>query len=67
MAATYIPLMRVLVVAALVLATAALIVVTINSARAAARFALTRPGHSAVRLMPVAPPRPAPRAHLLSS
>ncbi len=42
----YAPVMRALVVGALVLATATLMFVTVNAARATARIALIRAGHA---------------------
>lgn len=47
MNAIYAPIMRALVVGALVLATATLMFVTVNTARATARAALVRAGHAA--------------------
>ena len=64
----YAPVMRVLVVGALVLATATLMFVTVNTARATARAALIRAGHTTpVQALPVSPQRPAASAGLLNS
>jgi hypothetical protein len=64
----YAPVMRVLVVGALVLATATLMFVTVNTARATARAALIRAGHAApVQASPASPQRPADTAGLLNS
>jgi hypothetical protein len=46
MNAIYAPIMRALVVGALVLATATLMFVTVNTARAGGRAALIRAGHT---------------------
>ena len=52
----YAPVMRALVVGALVLATATLMFVTVNTARATARAALVRAAHAApVRHCPRSP------------
>jgi len=64
----YAPVMRVLVVGALVLATATLMFVTVNTARATARAALTRAGHTTpVQASPASQQRPAVSAGLLNS
>ncbi len=64
----YAPVMRVLVVAALVLATATLMFVTVNTARATARAALLRTGLPApVQVLPASPERPAASPGLLNS
>ena len=64
----YAPVMRVLVVGALVLATATLMFVTFNTARANARAAMTRAGHGMpVQALPVAPERPAASPGSLNS
>jgi hypothetical protein len=64
----YAPVMRALVVGALVLATATLMFVTVNTARATARAALVRTGHTApVQALPALPVRPDARAGLLNS
>ncbi len=64
----YAPVMRALVVGALVLATATLMFVTVNTARAGARTAFIRAGHSTpVQALPVSPIRPATPASLLNS
>jgi hypothetical protein len=62
----YAPVMRALVVGALVLATATLMFVTVNTARAGAAF--IRAGHSTpVQALPVSPIRPATPSSLLNS
>jgi hypothetical protein len=64
----YAPVMRVLVVAALVLATATLMFVTVNTARATARAALLRAGQpTPVQALPASPERPAASPGLLNS
>jgi hypothetical protein len=64
----YAPVMRALVVGALVLATATLMFVTVNTARATARAALIGAGHTApVQASPASPQRPAASAGLLNS
>jgi len=56
----YAPVMRALVVGALVLATATLMFVTFNTARANARAAMIRAGHGTpVQALPLVPTRPA--------
>jgi hypothetical protein len=68
MNAIYAPIMRVLVVGALVLATATLMFVTVNTARATARGALIRAGHATpVQLSPAFPQRPVAPAGFLNS
>jgi hypothetical protein len=64
----YAPIMRALVVGALVLATATLMFVTVNTARAGARAALVRAGHTTpVQGAPASPERPAAPIGLLNS
>jgi len=67
MSGIYAPVMRALVVAALVLATATLMFVTVNIARASARMAAVRSEYRAVRVIPAVPDRPAARHGFLSS
>ena len=64
----YAPVMRALVVGALVLAIATLMFVTLNTARATARAALIRAGYTpSIQSAPVSPERPAsPRGALNS-
>ncbi len=55
----YAPFMRALVVGALVLATATLMFVAVNTARAGVRAGLIRSGHSVpIQVSPAAPQRP---------
>jgi hypothetical protein len=64
----YAPVMRALVVGALVLATATLMFVTVNTARATARAASIRAGHTTpVQASPASPQLPAASAGLLNS
>ncbi len=64
----YAPIMRALVVGALVLATATLMFVTVNTARATARAALIRAGHTTpAQQLPASPQQPAATAGLLNS
>lgn len=64
----YAPIMRALVVGALVLATATLMFVTVNTARAGARAALVCAGHTAPVLAPPASlERPVATPRLLNS
>ena len=64
----YAPVMRALVVGALVLATATLMFVTVNTARAGARVLLVRAGHTMpVQALPAPPKQPAPAPRLLNS
>jgi hypothetical protein len=68
MNAIYAPVMRALVVGALVLATATLMFVTVNTARATARAALLRAGHTMpLQASPASPERPLPTAGALNS
>jgi hypothetical protein len=68
MKAIYAPIMRALVVGALVLATATLMFVTVNAARATARAALIRAGHAPpMQASPVLPERPAAPSGNLNS
>lgn len=68
MNAIYAPIMRALVVGALVLATATLMFVTVNAARATARAALIRAGHaSPIQAAPLLPERPAAPSGILNS
>jgi hypothetical protein len=68
MNAIYAPIMRALVVGALVLATATLMFVTLNTARATARAALIRAGHTTpVQTAPASPEWPAAPSGLLNS
>jgi HAMP domain-containing protein len=59
--------MRALVVAALVLATAALMFVTVNTARATARLAMIRAGHSTIQAPPAMPDKRISKSSPLSS
>jgi len=61
------PVMRALVVAALVLATATLMFVTVNTARATARIALIRAGHLTFPATPAPPEKQIRKSPLLSS
>jgi hypothetical protein len=68
MNAIYAPLMRALVVGALVLATATLMFVTVNTARATVRAALIRAGHTIpVQALPALPQLPAAPSDPLNS
>jgi hypothetical protein len=64
----YAPVVRAVVVGALVLATATLMFVTVNTARAGARAALIRPEHAMpAQAAPVLPAQPAAPSGLLNS
>lgn len=67
MSSIYAPMMRALVVAALVLATATLMFVTFNTARATGRAAMIRAAHPTIHVSPPVPEAPARRAVPLSS
>ena len=68
MNAIYVPIMRALVVGALVLATATLMFVTVNTARASARAALIRAGHTLPpQLLPALPEPPPAASGILNS
>ncbi len=63
----YAPIMRALVVGALVLATATLMFVTVNTARASARAALLRAGHPTIPAVSVPAEKQIRNLLLLSS
>ncbi|HEY6023652.1 MAG TPA: hypothetical protein VIV34_05670 [Pseudolabrys sp.] len=67
MSKVYVPIMRALVVAALVAATATLMFVTVNTARATAHTAVIRAGRVTTPALPAMPEKPDTRLRFLNS